>query len=158
MKVRKIVSGGQTGVDRAALDLALENGIEAGGYVPKGRAAEDGLISEKYPNLTETETDDPAQRTELNVLYSDATMIIFRNALTGGSKLTAEFAGKHKKPLIQIDLSPGDLEAASKDAKQRLDTINGEILNIAGPRASEDDEIYSKAKQFLKLVFPERSK
>jgi predicted Rossmann fold nucleotide-binding protein DprA/Smf involved in DNA uptake len=153
VKIRKIISGGQTGVDRAALDLAIKAGIEAGGYVPKGRAAEDGRIPDTYPNLIETETDDPAQRTELNVLHSDATMIIFRNALAGGSKLTAEFAERYKKPFMQIDLSSGDLETLSRDAKQWLDTISGEILNIAGPRASEDTEIYSKAKQFLERVF-----
>ncbi|HEV7643802.1 MAG TPA: putative molybdenum carrier protein [Pyrinomonadaceae bacterium] len=156
MKVRKIISGGQTGVDRAALDLAPENGIETGGYVPRGRQAEDGLIPEKYPNLIETETDDPAQRTELNVLHSDATMIIFRNALAGGSKLTAEFAEKYKKPLLHIDLSSGDLETLFREAQKWLGKINGEILNIAGPRASEDTEIYSKAKQFLERLFSDR--
>ncbi len=145
-------------MDRAALDLALENGIDTGGYVPQGRLAEDGKIPDTYSNLTETETDDPAKRTELNVLHSDATMIIFCNALAGGSKLTAEFAGKYKKPLLNVDLCSGELAQLITKAKEWLDTINGEILNVAGPRASEDPEIYSKAKQFLKRVFSECSK
>ena len=75
IKISKIISGGQTGADRAAMDFALENKIEIGGFVPKNRLAEDGRISEKYLNLVETETEDYAERTELNVKNSDATLL-----------------------------------------------------------------------------------
>jgi len=151
--IRKIISGGQTGVDRAALDIALENGIEIGGYVPKGRLAEDGRIPDKYPNLMETDTGDPAERTELNVIHSDATLIISGGDLSGGSKLTAEFAAKHKRPFLHIDLSAAGFDKAIEKTKEWLHSIECNTLNIAGPRASEDKEIYQKAKQFLKLLF-----
>ena len=88
-RISRIVSGGQTGADRAAFDYALANEIEIGGFVPKNRAAEDGAIPAKYPNLRETETEDSAERTRLNVLNSDATLIFSHGALAGGSRLTA---------------------------------------------------------------------
>lgn len=151
--IRKIISGGQTGVDRAALDIALENGIKISGYVPKGRLAEDGRIPDKYPNLIETDTDDPAERTELNVIHSNATLIISHGDLSGGSKLTAEFAAKHKRPFLHIDLSSIGVNKAIEKTKEWLSSIECDTLNIAGPRASEDKEIYQKAGQFLKLLF-----
>ncbi len=80
MRIRKIISGGQTGADRAALDFALENNIETGGWIPKNRQAEDGRISEKYPDLRETETENPTERTELNVTDADATLIFSHGA------------------------------------------------------------------------------
>jgi hypothetical protein len=152
VKVCKIISGGQTGVDRAALDFAQENNFESGGYVPQGREAEDGRISEKYPNLIETSTADHAERTELNVLHSDATLIISRGAPAGGSKLTAELVAKHKKPFLYVDLLPGSLETQAERAKAWLQGVDGEVLNIAGPRASEDPEIYSDAAHFLEMA------
>src|SRR5688572_30647391 len=104
-KIRKIISGGQTGADRGAFDFALENGFEIGGFVPKDRLAEDGRISEKYPNLIETETENPAERTELNVKSADATLILSHGELKGGSLLTLKFAEKYKKPFLHIDFS-----------------------------------------------------
>ncbi|HLM01367.1 MAG TPA: putative molybdenum carrier protein [Pyrinomonadaceae bacterium] len=154
MKIRRIISGGQTGADRAALDFALENRIESGGFVPKNRLAEDGGIGEKYPNLVETETENPAERTELNVIGSDATLIFSHGELKGGSKLTAEFAEKHRKPFLHVDFSELTTERAVEKTKIRLDSLTRcESLNIAGARASEDAEIYRKTKEFLEGLF-----
>jgi hypothetical protein len=152
-KAHKIISGGQTGVDRAALDFALAFGIESGGFVPKNRRAEDGRISEKYPNLIETESGDPAERTELNVKNSDATLILSRGNLIGGSQLTKELAEKYQKPFLHIDFSRLTLEQAIRETLQWLDSIDCEILNVAGSRASEDAKIYRKTKKFLEKLF-----
>lgn len=152
-KIRKIISGGQTGADRAALDFGLENNFEIGGFVPKNRAAEDGSLSEKYPNLSETETENPAERTELNVAAADATLILSHGELKGGSKLTKEFAEKHQKPFLHLDFSELTIEQAVEKTNLWLDSIDCESLNIAGARASEDAEIYEKTLLFLKRLF-----
>jgi hypothetical protein len=151
--MRKIISGGQTGADRAALDFALENDLETGGFVPKNRAAEDGRIGEKYPNLTEIETENPAERTELNVTDAAATLILSHGELKGGSKLTKEFAEKHRKPFLHIDFSELTIAQAVEKTNFWLDSIKGESLNVAGARASEDAEIYGKTLLFLKELF-----
>ncbi|HEX8396136.1 MAG TPA: putative molybdenum carrier protein [Pyrinomonadaceae bacterium] len=153
MPVRKIISGGQTGADRAALDFALENGIETGGWIPKNRLAEDGRIPEKYPNLRETETENPAERTELNVQDSDATMIFSHGDLKGGSKLTVEMCDKHTKPRLHIDFEKTDFAQAVKKAQQFVIFSNCQTLNIAGARTSEDARIYEKTKDFLNQLF-----
>jgi hypothetical protein len=152
-KIRKIISGGQTGADRAAFDFALENGIETGGFVPKNRRAEDGRISDKYPHLIETGSDDPAERTELNVINSDATLVFSHGELKSGSLLTKKLTEKHGKPFQHVDFS----EIKSKQAIERtgkwLDSIDCATLNVAGPRASEDAEIYQTVKVFLEELF-----
>lgn len=153
MRVRKIISGGQTGADRAALDFALENSLETGGWIPKNRLAEDGRIPEKYPNLRETETEDSAERTELNVRYADATMIFSHGDLKGGSKLTLEMCDKHAKPRLHIDFEKTDFSQAVKKAQQFVIFSNCQTLNIAGARASEDAQIYEKVKDFLEKLF-----
>lgn len=153
VKIRKIISGGQAGVDRAAFDFALARGIEIGGYVPKDRRAEDGRISEKYPNLTETATDDPAERTELNVKIADATIILSRGSLVGGSRLTKEFAEKYQKPFLHIDFARLSLDEAVEETREWLALTGCQTLNVAGPRASEDAGIYEKAKEFLEKLF-----
>ena len=153
MKVNKIISGGQTGADRAALDFALEKKIESGGFVPKDRRAEDGRISDKYPNLIETETRNYAERTELNILEADATIILSHGELTGGSLLTRELAENHKKPFLHIDFLETDSLSASLKAKSFLESNDCEVLNIAGSRASGDTEIYAKTKEFLTFLF-----
>jgi hypothetical protein len=108
----KIVSGGQTGADRAALDWALAHGVPCGGWCPKGRKAEDGPIDPKYP-LKETPSSSYLQRTEWNVRDSDATVLFSTESdLTGGSKRTMEFARKHKKP--RLHLCAEDSAAADK--------------------------------------------
>src|SRR2546428_7239726 len=98
--IEKIISGGQTGADRAALDFAIARGIPHGGWCPRGRLAEDGVISDRY-QLTETPSANSAQRTEGNVRDSDGTVIFsIGPKLTGGSKQTAEFARQHRKPCL----------------------------------------------------------
>ena len=139
--IKKIISGGQTGADRAALDVAIKLGIPHGGWVPKGRLAEDGPLSERY-RLVEMPTDSYPARTEQNVIDSDGTLIIARGKLTGGSNYTRKMTLKHKKQLLGIDLNlisyfNGASLAASWIKLQRVQT-----LNVAGPRASKDREIY----------------
>lgn len=153
MKIQKIISGGQTGADRAAFDFALEKGIEIGGFVPKNRMAEDGEISAKYPNLLETRAKNPAKRTELNVKYSDATLILSHGKLTGGSKKTLQLAEKWQKPFLHIDFCEMSLEEAVLKVRNWLESINCQELNIAGARASKDSKIYGKTKEFLEKLF-----
>ncbi len=153
LKIRKIISGGQTGADRAAFDFALEKGIEISGFVPKNRMAEDGKISAKYPNLLETRAKNPARRTELNVKYSDATLILSHGELTGGSKKTLQLAEKHLKPFLHIDFAEMSLKEAVQKTKVWLKSINCQELNVAGARASKDRKIYGKTKLFLERLF-----
>lgn len=153
MKIQKIISGGQTGVDRAALDFALEKGIEIGGWIPKGRRAEDGCISAKYRNLVETKTRNYAQRTKLNVKDSDATLILSNGELIGGSLLTLELAERFEKPFLHIDLADLEIDRAVEKTKKWLYSINCKVLNVAGSRASKDAGIYLQTKNFLTLLF-----
>ena len=147
--IKTIISGGQTGADRAAFDFALENNIEIGGFIPKNRRAEDGRISERYLNLIETETENYAERTALNVNNSDATLIVSHGRLKGGSLLTKRFAEKYEKPFLHIDFSALTIKQAKEKTQKWLDSINCENLNVAGPRVSEDAKIYSTTKMFL---------
>jgi Circularly permutated YpsA SLOG family len=152
-KIRKIISGGQTGADRAAFDFALEQGIEISGFVPKNRMAEDGEISAKYPNLLETRAKNPVRRTEMNVKYSDATLILSHGELTGGSKRTLQLAEKHHKPSLHLDFAEMNIKEAVAITKKWLKSINCEELNVAGARASKDPHIYGKTKLFLEKLF-----
>jgi hypothetical protein len=135
----EIISGGQTGADRASLDWAIANSVPHGGWCPKGRRAEDGPIDAKY-QLQETPTSNYLQRTEWNVRDSDGTVIFsISEHLSGGSLNTSEFAIKHRKPHLH-------LSAAFKDnAAQQLITwmqqSNVRVLNIAGPRASKEPTV-----------------
>ncbi len=139
--VHRIVSGGQTGADRAALDFALHLGIECGGWVPNGRMAEDGIIPTRYPNLVETESDDPRIRTARNVRDSDATLLITRGAPTGGSAFTVEAALRLGKPILHVDLLREPVEQSVPRLCRWLRDLHPVILNVAGSRASEDHEI-----------------
>ena len=152
-KIKTIISGGQTGTDRAAFDFALENKIEIRGFVPKNRRAEDGGISPIYPNLTETATANYAVRTELNVQHSDATLVVSHGRLTGGSRLTKKFAEKHKKPTLHVDFSASTIAESAREAQKWLASIKCKKLNVAGPRLSTDAEIYVKTKEFLAELF-----
>ena len=145
----KLVSGGQTGADRAALDIALELGIEHGGWVPKGRAAEDGPLPNRY-RVRETPSEDRAERTERNVADADATLLISRGPLVGGSELTRRFAAALGKPVLHVDLSKlGAVEAADRIARW-LGALGCRTLNVAGPRASEEAGIYAAASAVLR--------
>jgi hypothetical protein len=101
--VTKIISGGQTGADQAALDFAIKHDILRGGWIPKGRKTEDGILPEKY-QLEEMPTSSYPKRTEKNILDSDDTLIFSRGKLTGGSALTRKLAKQHQKPWVHIDL------------------------------------------------------
>lgn len=141
----KIVSGGQTGVDRAALDVALSLGIGAGGWCPRGRRAEDGEIHARYP-LQETPSRRYSQRTEWNVRDSDATLVLCRGELSGGTRVTADLAGRYGRPLLAVDLdldpNPGEVEAWLK--RERV-----EVLNLAGPREEGAPGIYAQSHAFI---------
>ena len=148
----KIVSGGQTGVDRAALDAALELGIEAGGWCPEGRLAEDGAIAEKYP-LKELPKAGYLQRTKRNVIDSDGTVIIFYGNPAGGTLLTLESCIKDGKPFLLIDAESLTIDKASVNIQRFIEKNNITIVNIAGPKASEKEEAYRYAKLVILNVF-----
>ncbi len=133
-----IVSGGQTGVDRAALDVAIARKIPHEGWCPKGRKAEDGIIQYFY-NLKETETEDYEQRTKLNVRDSDGTLIILRGKAIGGTFLTIQEAEKLKKPLFVYDFN-AETSVSKVVAWVKENKIKK--LNIAGPRESQTIGIY----------------
>src|SRR5437773_7677284 len=105
----KIISGGQTGVDRAALDLAIKHGIPYGGFIPKGRWAEDGTIADTYQGLVETPTSDPSERTRMNVMSSEAVLVVSRGEPDGGTKLTIALAKQYEKPFVHVNLAQEQL-------------------------------------------------
>ena len=141
----KIVSGGQTGVDRAALDVALELGMECGGWCPAGRAAEDGPIDARYP-LAETPSADPAQRTEWNVRDSDATLILTGGA-SPGTELAREAARRLGRPVYTFSAdAPADVGAF----RRWLQIHRVRTLNVAGPRESESPGIHAAARAILR--------
>ncbi|MBC8244792.1 MAG: putative molybdenum carrier protein [Verrucomicrobia bacterium] len=134
--MRKIVSGGQTGVDRAALDWALANGVACGGWCPLGRWAEDGPIDARYP-LRETPEANPAQRTEWNVRDSDGTLIVsLAKRLAGGTRLTADLAKRLAKPHLIVTQTDGDLPAQAESLRRFIAEHGVAVLNVAGPRES----------------------
>ncbi|OGX07019.1 MAG: hypothetical protein A2Z88_09730, partial [Omnitrophica WOR_2 bacterium GWA2_47_8] len=135
MKRLKIISGGQTGVDRAALDAALVLGLPCGGFVPKGRLAEDGIIDSKYP-MREIERPDYIERTLKNVQAADATLIIAQGGLTGGTQMTVDFARDEGQPHVVIDLRKGTPSQWVKQIRKFLAAANPKVLNVAGPRES----------------------
>ena len=145
----KIISGGQTGVDRAALDVVLELGIPCGGWCPKGRKAEDGPIDPRYP-LNETRSPNYPLRTEKNIRESDGTLILTKGPVNGGTALTVRLAIEYKKPHLIIDLynkiDPRMVREWGEENKIK-------ILNVAGPKESEVPGIHEKAVDFLKLIF-----
>ncbi len=152
MPIRKIVSGGQTGVDRAALDVALELGLGAGGWCPLGRRAEDGVIPRRYP-LRETEDVAYDARTRLNVRDSGATLILCHGPPGGGTALTIEMARELGRPHLVVDLAGGADPAAVRAWLGGLET---QVLNVAGPRQGTSPGIHAKAVGFLKETLADR--
>ena len=146
---QRIVSGGQSGVDRAALDVALALGLSCGGWCPRGRKAEDGPINARYP-LKETPSPDYAQRTEWNVRDSDGTLILNRGELAGGTAQTVEVAERLGKPYLIVDLAKPP-SASAIHAWVRSHKVR--VLNIAGPREGKCAGIYSEAARFLRTIF-----
>lgn len=140
----KIVSGGQTGVDRAALDAAARLGIKSGGWCPRGRQAEDGPIALSYP-LIETPSAEYGVRTKWNVRDSDGTLIISPEPLAGGTLFTSQIALENKKPLLIVPPA-----AASVELIREWIALNWiKTLNIAGPRESQVNGIYEAAVSLL---------
>ena len=149
--LQKIISGGQTGVDRAALDAAIKMGIPHGGWIPKGRQTEDGALPSEY-EMFETDSSDYADRTARNVDEADATLIISRGPLTGGSALTERLAKKSNRPWIHIDLTQQAAFQAAVAIRKWVSENQIEILNVAGPRASKDPSIYAQTRKLLETV------
>lgn len=150
--LRKVISGGQTGVDRAGLDAAREAGLLIGGYCAKGRLAESGIISEISP-VSEQESQLSSIRTNKNVGTSDGTLILNKGNLCGGTFRTQEFAAKHGKPYLVVQL-----DAAKVIKPERvLDWLAEQeikVLTIAGPRESKfHDGIYNEARHYLQALF-----
>lgn len=150
--LKKIISGGQTGADRAALDAAIKLNLAHGGWVPKGRRAEDGSIPPTY-RLEEMPTASYPRRTEKNVQEADGTLILTHGPATGGSKLTVDCAVRHRRKHLHIDL----LRTPAFKAVHRISewiSANGiEVLNVAGSSASKDPAIYDKTLQILTSVY-----
>ncbi|MBI4816450.1 MAG: putative molybdenum carrier protein [Deltaproteobacteria bacterium] len=147
----KVVSGGQTGVDRAALDVALTFGLDCGGWCPKGRLAEDGTIPAKYP-LSETKSPEYHVRTQRNVEGSSATLVVTRGAPTGGTRFTVEVAQSIRRPVLIADLDYGEAVVAEKIASW-LHQSKPRILNVAGPRESGAPGITEQACRVLATAF-----
>lgn len=154
----KIVSGGQTGVDRAALDAAIFHDIPHGGWCPLGRRSEDGKIPATY-QLTETDSRNYAVRTEQNVRDSDGTLILFEDFMSRGTELTAKLTRKLRRPLFKVDISglcDWDDETFDQEIGSVVDWIeqlNIGVLNVAGPRESSAIGIGSAAQAFLVRLF-----
>lgn len=144
----KIVTGGQTGVDRAGLDLAIAIGIEHGGWCPRGRLAEDGTIPSRY-ELMENDSNDYTVRTRQNVIDSDATLILYEQRLRGGTLLTQRVAKEAGKPHLCVMIE----ESAVAKIREWLDSWKPAVVNIAGPRESSFPGISSRALDLLLMVF-----
>lgn len=146
--IDKIISGGQTGADRAALDVAMELGISHGGWVPKGRMTEAGRLPEKYV-MQETVSTGYQERTERNAADSDGTLIVSHGKLTGGSAFTLETAAKLGKPCLHVDLHELDEFEAAEILYNWVNAGQIRILNVAGPRAGEDPKICEATRKIL---------
>jgi len=164
--LNKVISGGQTGVDRAALDAAMMLGIEVGGWCPRGRRAMDGMIPAKFP-LIETRGKSYQTRTKWNVRDSDATLIICRNEPAGGTALTMKYCEQLGKPFEVFQLnSVGTTEAVGKmhgaaDPDSLLHWLHYyhvQVLNVAGPREEKHCPIYAQAYAMLSGLIQQMQK
>ena len=149
--LKKIISGGQTGADRAALDVARKFNIDHGGWIPKGRLTEDGPLPLTY-QLDEMDTADYRERTKQNIIDSHGTVIISRGRLTGGSQLTRSFARVTGRPHCYLNLFTAEAFEAAVVLKSFILENTIQILNVAGPRQSHDPGIYMDVKTILEAV------
>jgi hypothetical protein len=147
----KIISGGQTGADRAALDAAIKLGIPHGGWLPKGRKTEDGPLPAGYC-LQELDSYSYRKRTEKNVVSSDGTLIAAFGPLTGGSALTEHLAVKHDRPCLVLDLEEISMDEAADAVVKWLTRNTISTLNVAGPRASGEPGIYKALYDLLLAI------
>jgi hypothetical protein len=150
--ITRIISGGQTGADRAALDFAIKHSIPHGGWLPKGRKAEDGRLPDHY-QLQEMPSGDYSKRTKQNILDSDGTLLVSHGFLTGGSALTQFLAEEHKKPCLHIDLNLLSMQEAVQIIDKWIQSHKLKVLNVAGPRASKDPKIYEATMHLLETTF-----
>ncbi len=148
--LKKIVSGGQTGADRAALDATIEHNFPLGGFCPKDRMAEDGRIDQKYP-LTEI-AGGYKQRTKKNAEDSDGTVIFNQSALEGGTKLTVSLCAKLNNPYKLIDIDLVSTQLAAEEIMAFANENNIEVLNVAGPRLSKCPAMYPFVKEAIGIV------
>jgi hypothetical protein len=146
--IKKIISGGQTGADRAALDVAIKLNIPHGGWIPKGRKTENGILPDKY-QLKEMSTASYPARTEQNVIDSDGTLIVSHGKLSGGSDYTRKMTLKHHKQLLYVDLNNYEPFDAASLIASWIGMQKVQVLNVAGPRASKDPEIYADVFKIL---------
>ncbi len=155
-----VVSGGQTGADRAAFDVALELGLPIAGWVPAGRLAEDGVVDPRYGGLQEAPSAEPACRTRLNVRDSDVTLVVTHGEPRGGTALTLRLAQELLRPVLHLDLDTWTGGEAALTLRTFLDRHTPLRLNVAGPRASEDPEVYDAVCKVLRQALvrePERA-
>jgi len=145
----KIISGGQTGADRAGLDAAAALGLEYGGAVPRGRRTEDGRLSSKYSGMRETNSAGYRQRTFENIRDADATLLFYRGNISGGTRLTEQLTGWIRRPCLLIDLKNISEAAAAERIRRWLKKTRPKILNIAGSRESGSPGIYKKTYRIL---------
>lgn len=151
MPLLKIVSGGQTGVDRGALDAALRLGFPCGGWCPPGRLAEDGVIPPHYP-LSELREGGYLERTIRNVVESDGTAVLFFGRLEGGTEETARQCGLHRKPCRLVNGDEIDTVRAAEMLKDFVTEHCIQSLNVAGPRQSRENRAYDCALEVITLL------
>ena len=141
---QRLVSGGQTGVDRGALDAAMEVGVPHGGWCPRGRIATDGVIPRRY-ELVESDAASYPTRTRLNVRDSDATLLLYDRSMGQGTKLTLGMCRQMDKPCLVVELG----EASVEDVREWLDEHRPQVLNVAGSRGDAGGELQRQVKEFL---------
>jgi hypothetical protein len=144
----KLISGGQTGVDRGALDAAIDAGFPCGGWAPDGRLAEDGPIHERYP-LAELKGSGYEERTLANVLGSDGTAIVYFGDLEGGTRLTRDYCVARSKPFELVDASAVAPPAAALTLAAFITRFRVAVLNIAGPRASKVQHAHAYSRDMV---------
>jgi hypothetical protein len=150
--ISKIISSGQTGADQAALDVAIKFGVPHGGWIDRGRKTENGRLPDKY-QVQEMPPGSRANHAERNVIESDGTLILSHGKLTGGSEFVRKMAMHHGRPWLHIDLSRTIAFKAARKIRLWLKNHRIEVLNVAGPRASKDPEIYQDTVDVLEMAF-----